>query len=226
MSAPRLAVVWGDSEAYGVRIAVERTGEKSLRAERWVEAHADVLYRHALLRVRQPSVAEDLVQETLLAAWNSPAERQERDERAERSWLFGILRHKVADHFRKQAREATPYDPATLADLEASQFEGGGWPGTHWSSVTGPGVWSQPEASLHQQEFLKALEACTRQLPEKVGQAFLLRELDGHGVREICSTLGVSQNNLFVMLHRARLALRRCLELKWFGRKERENHPT
>jgi len=202
---------------------VERTGEKSLRAEQWVQAHADVLYRQAVLRVRQPSVAEDLVQETLLAAWNSPGERQERDERTERSWLFGILRHKIADYFRKHAREPTPYDPATLADLEASQFEAGGWPGPHWSSLTGPGAWSHPEASLHQREFFEVLEACTRQLPEKVGQAFLLRELDGYGVQEICSTLGVSQNNLFVMLHRARLALRRCLELKWFDQKKREN---
>ena len=198
---------------------MERALEKTRRAERWVQAHADVLYRHALLRVRQSTIAEDIVQETFLAAWNAHTEGQERDERTERSWLFGILRHKIADYYRKQSREQTPYDPATLAELEAAQFDAGGWPGPHWCRLTGPGAWSHTEASLHRREFWEVLQQCTNQLPEKVGRAFMLRELDGCGVPEICSTLGVSQSNLFVMLHRARLALRRCVELKWFGRK-------
>jgi RNA polymerase sigma-70 factor (ECF subfamily) len=197
---------------------MERVLENSQRAEQWVRAHADVLYRHALFRVREPGMAEDLVQETLLAAWSSAAKNQPRDEQTERSWLFGILRHKLADHYRSRAHDQTPYDPAMLAELEAAQF-GTGLCGPHWSRSTAPGGWSNTDAALHQREFWEVLDQCTRQLPEKVRQAFLLRELDGCDAKQICSLLEISMSNLFVMLHRARLALRRCLELKWFGRK-------
>jgi RNA polymerase sigma-70 factor (ECF subfamily) len=174
-----------------------------------------------VLRVRESSVAEDLVQETLLAAWKSTAEQRDQRVRSEPAWLLGILRHKIADYYRKQARGETAYDPDALAELEASQFSSGGWCGPHWLGSTGPGAWSQTSASLRRREFWEILQACTRHLPEKVARAFLLRELDDCGTEDICSTMGVSQNHLFVMLHRARLALRRCLELNWFGRKKR-----
>ena len=197
---------------------MEATRTKAVSAQRWVEVHADVLYRHALFRVGHSSDAEDLVQDTLVAAWKSRTDEEERDEQTERAWLVGILRHKVVDYYRRQSREPTAYDPEVLAELEDSQFDAGGWPGPHWSRIAAPGSWSHTEASLHQREFFEVLRECTDRLPETLGQAFVLRELDGCEVPEICSTLGVNQNNLFVMLHRARLALRRCLELKWFGR--------
>jgi RNA polymerase sigma-70 factor (ECF subfamily) len=199
---------------------MERVLEKSQRAERWVRCHADVLYRHALFRVPEPGIAEDLVQETFLSAWKSPARDQPRDESAERSWLFGIMRHKLADYYRNRSQDQMPCDPAALADLEAAQFATGAC-GLHWARTSTPGAWCNTDEALQQREFFEVLQKCTYRLPNQVRQAFLLRELDGCGTREICDLLGISMSNLFVMLHRARLALRRCLEVNWFGRTRR-----
>jgi len=186
-------------------------------AEKWVEAYGDKLYRHALARVRNAAVAEDLVQETFVSAWKSrhsspPAE-------SEPAWLLGILRNKVADYFRHRSRREAAWDPDTLAELEEAQFSAGGWCGPHWLSATGPRGWGSTAASLQSRDFFRVLTACTEKLPGQAAQVFLLRELDGQETSDICATLAITPNHLFVLLHRARLALRRCLELNWFGHK-------
>ncbi len=184
----------------------------------WVDAHGDYLYRYALARVRDTSLAEDLVQETLLAALQSRDAYAGRS--AERTWLTGILKHKLVDHFRRASRLVYP------AQVEGEEFEHeelfrreGEWK-DHFDPTRAPVEWrTGPEELLEQGEFWEVLGKCLSPLPARVAGAFTLREMEGMPSEEICEVLGVTVNNLWVMLHRARMHLRRCLELNWFAAK-------
>ena len=182
----------------------------------WVDEHGDYLFRYAMFRLRETTTAEDAVQETLLAALQAYDTYAGRG--SERAWLTGILKHKLTDHFRRLGRE-TP-----LSQIEGEEFEhgeffrppGDEWEG-HWAVGYTPSEWCEtPESRAEQGEFFRVLDECLSPLPARVSGAFVLREVDGLGTEEICRTFGVSANNLWVMLHRARLHLRRCLELNWF----------
>jgi len=182
-----------------------------LDPDQWVERFADLLYRQALLRVRNPAVAEDLVQEVFLSAWRSRSRSGQVS--SEQAWLLGILRHKVADYFRAQCREENAGEE--LAEFEQQQFNSDSGV-AHWRVA--PRTWPSPTESLERREFWGVLHGCTGRLPPKVARAFVLREVDDLPTAEICDLLDIQQNHLFVLLHRARLALRRCLEVSWFGR--------
>ena len=185
----------------------------------WVDEHGDYLYRFALLRLRDASRAEDAVQETLLAALQSYGNFAGRG--SERTWLVGILKHKVTDQFRRLGREAQApaRDDEEFAHEEFFRAQGE-W-ADHWEVAYAPGEWSaSPEALVERGEFWSVFEDCLRPLPERTASAFLMREVDGQTSEEICEVLGVKVNNLWVMLHRARLHLRHCLELNWFKRPE------
>ena len=182
---------------------------QTLDPETWVDQHGDALYRYALFRVQNAQVAEDLVQETLIAALRA------RDGFAGRStvrtWLFGILKHKIIDHIRKVSRERPHEDIESLMNMSDDIFDGrGGWKAK-------PAEWTTDPALLFQQhEFWEILQACMLALPPRLNQAFTLRELDGLSTEEVRKILQVSATNGGVMLHRARMRLRECLERKWF----------
>jgi RNA polymerase sigma-70 factor (ECF subfamily) len=177
---------------------------------RWLEAHGDALYAYAYTRLRTPALAEDMVQETLLAALGT--ESRFRGESSERTWLIGILKHKVLDHFRRAARErplGEHYDEDT--GHIAGYFDESG----HWAHELGS--WVEPERALEQEQFRAALSACLERLPERLRTLYALRELDGLETDELMKILNISsRNNLWVMLSRARLQLRQCLESNWF----------
>lgn len=185
--------------------------------EAWVEAHGDALYRFALLRLRDPRLAEEIVQETFLAALQS------RDrflgQSSERSWLIGILKHKVIDHFRKNSRERPADDIGSSEDDPEGAFDGNG----HWKrDETGPAEWAaDPDLLLERKEFWTAMERCLSKLPSQMASAFSLREIDEYDSREVCEVLAISASNLWVLLHRARMQLRKCLEVHYFGIKQR-----
>lgn len=185
---------------------------RDLNPEGWVAKHCDDLYRHALARVRDPETAKDLVQETFLAAWQS-SERFA-GHASERTWLARILRNKIVDHYRKRRPEIAVEDE--LAGLEEKHFERGGLHKGGWISSNAPASWKDATQCLEESEFWDVLHQCANKLPAKVANVFLLREVDGRSSEEICSALGMNRNHLSVLLHRARLALRRCLELHWF----------
>jgi len=180
----------------------------------WLARYGDYLYRFALARVRNPTVAEDVVQDTLLAAFKG--RRSFAGRSAERSWLTGILKHKIIDHFRKTSRESPVEDVEPWTQELAAPFTASGHYGMEPGQ--GPAAWD-PEAvrALEQQEFRAILTQCLAGLPPRLAAAFTLREMDGLGSPDICKTLGVTATNLWVMLHRARLQLRRCLEARWFA---------
>ncbi len=179
--------------------------------ERWVDEHGDCLYRYALARVRRPEVAEDLVQDALLAAVRTSDGFAGRA--SERTWLVGILKNKVCDHFRKLGRETTFTDMEFFSGEPADKFDGDDF----WIHERGPVEWKlEGAAALERAEFWQALNSCVSKLPERIAAVFTMREMDDVPSREVCATLGISDANLWVMLHRARMALRQCLELNYF----------
>jgi RNA polymerase sigma-70 factor (ECF subfamily) len=181
----------------------------------WVDEHGDYLYRYAIFRLHDASLAEDVVQETLLAALQAYGNFAGRG--SERTWLVGILKHKVTDHFRRTSREATVIESEEQFD-HAEFFRQGEWT-DHWKVEYAPVEWhANPEELLEQGEFWEVFSQCLQPLPARISSAFTLREVDGLASEEICEILNVTVNNLWVMLHRARMHLRRCIEVNWFGR--------
>ena len=180
------------------------------RAESWLDQHGDALFRYALLRVREPVVAEDLVQETLLAALKGLDKFQGRG--SERTWLIAIMKHKIADHFRRAQREVLA-QPSTDWFTEAEFFD---TTDGEWTSAHAPADWAtSPAQAVERSGFWKAFNDCLGHMPTRTASAFTLREVDGLQSEAICRMLGISVNNLWVMLHRARMHLRDCLETNW-----------
>lgn len=177
----------------------------------WLVEHGDYLYRYALARLRDPHLAEDMVQETLVAAIqnNSYAGKS-----TPRTWLTGILKHKIIDLMRRQQREqplegdSLPVEPG-MDDFFADD-DG------HW--IDKPQPWAAPEDGLEQKQFLAILQQCMDRLPKKLAQIFLMREVHESDNEEICKELEISTTNAWVMLYRARMGLRKCLELNWLGK--------
>jgi RNA polymerase sigma-70 factor (ECF subfamily) len=175
-----------------------------------IEALRPYLLRFAALELRNPETAEDCVQEALLAALAAEASFEGRSNL--RTWLTGILKHKIVDAIRRGKRERPVEDLEDEAgELEALFDETG-----HWREPPQP--WDNPDGALHQKQFLQALEDCLACLPARTAQIFMLREHLGLEVAEICKELGLTATNCGVLLYRARMALRQCLEKNWFAR--------
>jgi len=175
-----------------------------------LERHRPYLLRFALLQLRERNAAEDAVQETLLAAIQGAARFA--GQSSVRTWLVGILKHKIVDSIRKTAREQPVESRAESGgeeDLEAFFARDG-----HFAEP--PEEWASPERSLEERRFFEALERCLQSLPRNTASAFTMRELMGLDTEEICKELGVSTSNCWVMLYRARMSLRACLERTWF----------
>src|SRR5450432_382417 len=169
------------------------------------------------MRLRDPARAEDAVQETFLAALRGGKSFAGRS--AEKSWLVGILKNKIFDHYRKASRETSFTDLDFYADEESDRFVAGGPGQNGWVHALGPAEWPpNPGAGLDNEIFWKTFHDCSNKLPKNVAVVFSLREVDGMESKEICGLLSISESNLWVMLHRARMALRRCLETNWFGK--------
>jgi RNA polymerase sigma-70 factor (ECF subfamily) len=181
----------------------------------WVDLHGDYLYKYAIFRLRNGSAAEDCVQETFLAALKAYSGFEGRG--SERTWLVGILKHKVTDHFRRVTREA-PIGETEGEEFEHNEFftRTDEWT-NHWNAGYAPREWlATPEELIERSDFWKVLNDCLSPLPERTASAFTLREVDGLTSEQICEALNITVNNLWVMLHRARLHLRNCLEINWF----------
>jgi RNA polymerase sigma-70 factor (TIGR02943 family) len=189
--------------------------ESAVNPERWVDDHGDYLYRYAMIRIRNATLAKDLVQETLLAALRGREHFGGRS--SERGWLSGILKNKIMDHYRKLGRETSFTDMEFLADEFSEKFIHG-W----WIHREGPIAW-KPEADVvvHRDEFWAVMRDCLGKLPSRISSVFMLREMEGLTTREICKSLSVTENNIWVMLHRARMALRECLEVNWFKKSDK-----
>ncbi|MFC1858485.1 sigma-70 family RNA polymerase sigma factor [Thermodesulfobacteriota bacterium] len=177
--------------------------------ETWVDEYGDQLYQFAFTRVHDSEIAADLVQETFLAGLKSKDRFEGRSSM--RTWLTGILKHKIIDHLRKKNREYPVTDIELYVDTLGEFFDKSG----HWK--TGPAKWiANPSKLYEQQEFLEIFYQCLSGLTSRLADAFKLREIDGLSTDEICKVLSITATNLWVLLHRARMKLRGCLERNWF----------
>jgi RNA polymerase sigma-70 factor, ECF subfamily len=193
---------------------------KTFDATIWVDTHGDYLYAFALSRVRDEGLAEDLVQDTLLAAMQTKNSYEARS--SERTWLCGILKHKIIDFYRKNSRQVQLTDEDTdLTGVNRFFERDDGWNG-HWQIKLRPVALTEtPEDVLERTEFWKVLQTCMSGLPMRVADVFTLREVDGLTSEEVCDVMNLSANNFWVIMHRARMQLRRCVEIKWFRRSEK-----
>lgn len=169
------------------------------------------LLRVARLQLRDQALAEDVVQDTLAAALT--AQGTFTGKSSVKTWLTGILKHKIVDAIRRKQKE--PISASTLdEDLDLEDFDGmfkesGGW-------VTPPSEWGDPEQALNRQQFFAVMEECMEKLPPNTARVFMMREVMDLDSAEICKELAITANNLWVILYRARMSLRECLELNWF----------
>lgn len=176
---------------------------------RQIEALRPTLLKYAQLQLRNPAWAEDAVSETLLAALEKPQAFAGASQL--KTWLIGILKHKLIDQIRRNSRElSTTASPEDGEDLDELLFAADG----HWREAQHD--WGDPEAVLRQLDFMKVLEACVEKLPGQQGRLFMMREWLELESDEICKELAITPTNLWVMLHRARLRLRECLQAGWF----------
>lgn len=184
-------------------------------AERWLDEHGNALYSFALLHLRDPHLAEDAVQETLLAALQ--ARQRYSGSASVRTWLTGILKHKIIDEFRRQARDV----PAAGSEEEAweqteseqvdHEFKNNG----HWNHLLSD--WGNPEKNLYSEQFWSIIERCIGTMSPKAARLFVLRELWDMDSETVCMELSITPNNLWTSLHRARLGMRQCLERSGLG---------
>jgi len=177
--------------------------------EYWIEEYGDYLFRFALFRLSNEETARDMVQETLIAAWK--AKKNFRGDSSLRTWLVGIMKHKITDLIRKEIRGRKLSD-ALENDPTSSMFD----KNDSWSKPV-QGWDDDPEHLYSNQQFLRTLQNCVSALPEQHRHVFTLRELNGEDTESVCNSCGISSTNLHVIMHRARLALRQCLEKNWFG---------
>jgi RNA polymerase sigma-70 factor (ECF subfamily) len=174
-----------------------------------VQALRPQLLRFARTQLRNEAWAEDAVSETVLAALEKPQAFGGHSQL--KTWLVGILKHKVVDLLRRHAREATVLDADDRAELDEQLFNATG----HWREL--PADWGDPQAAFGQRQFFEVLQACCDHLPPVQGRVFMMREWLELDSDEICKQLSISATNLWVLLHRARLRLRECLQTRWFG---------
>jgi RNA polymerase sigma-70 factor (ECF subfamily) len=172
---------------------------------RWLDDHGDLLFGYALRRVRRREVAEDLVQETLLAAFRQIGSFDGRGEPG--TWLVGILRHKIVDHVRREAiRRAEPLDDGDVERCEWGFAADGSWAAmpTDWAA--------DPARRADAAELRRAIDDCRAKLPPPLAAAYAARDVEQLTVEQACDLLDVSPNHLAVRLYRARMAMRGCVE--------------
>jgi RNA polymerase sigma-70 factor (ECF subfamily) len=179
-------------------------------ATNWVETHGDYLFNFAIGQVRDTNIAEDLVQETFLAALKSQNNFSGRS--SERTWLVSILRHKIYDHMRKACRErAVRVDPLPASDEDAAFEDSLAW--IHQIAAES----TSPSHRIELAEFRQHLEKAMGKLPPRIAQVFQLYSIEERPNAEVCERLNISESNLWVMLHRARKQLRSELNSWWQG---------
>ena len=163
------------------------------------------MVRFAILQLRDTHLAEDVVHEAIAAAFKSTGF----DGRASiKTWMFAILRNKIIDVIRERQRHPLEqFLEEDLGDLDEAFDES-----EHWHTSHKPTSWGHPETVLANEQFWIIFQACLNQLPENTARVFMMREHIGLEIKEICQELAISESNCWVIMSRARMRLRLCLE--------------
>jgi RNA polymerase sigma-70 factor (ECF subfamily) len=189
----------------------QSAGASPAPVERWLAEHGDVLWRFVLGRTQSRDVAEEVVQETVLAAMQGYGSFA--GDSSERTWLLAIAAHKIADHFRAARRRAPGADALSVPDVHDDQAD-------FQAMFTPQGMWAKPprawglgvSSTTENAEMLVALRRCIEALPPSQAEAVWLRDLLNIPGAEVCKAMGISPTNLWSRMHRARAALRLCVE--------------
>ena len=193
--------------------------EAVLIDQEFIEAVRRDMVKFAQLQLRDAALAEDAVQEALLAAL--AGEQRFAGRSALKTWVFGILRNKIIDLIRQHSRStnisALSSDEMAMDEAYDALFQAN----AHWAPATRPRAWGDPEESLRERQFWDVFEICLNHLPENTARVFMMREFLEFETAEVCSELRISLSNCHVILHRARNGLRRCLENGWFASGEK-----
>ena len=181
-----------------------------------LQTHRRYLLRVAQLQLRDPDLAEDVVQETIVAALSAQAGFTGKS--SVKTWLTGILKHKIVDAIRQKQRqpvlEASFDEETDLEEFDPLFKDNGAWDAK-------PADWGDPETALSRRQFFDVMELCLEKLPPNTARVFMMREVMELESDEICKELAITANNLWVILYRARMALRQCLEQNWFAGQSR-----
>jgi RNA polymerase sigma-70 factor (ECF subfamily) len=181
----------------------------TVNPEIWVEAYRDSLFKYALSRLRDADLAEERIQETFLAALQS--RKHFHGLASEKTWLISILKRKIYDYFRRISRDKQFNVTASMECIRYDVFNRMSKPAVRSS------IWfSDPSRAYEEKEFLKIIKQALSELPGRLAQVFILREVIELSSQEICEFMDISICNLYVMMHRARKRLRHNLQLKWF----------
>ncbi len=182
-----------------------------LEPEHWIDRYGDVLLNYALLRIPERDIARDLVQDTFVSALNTVDTF--RGEASEKSWLFLILRSRILDYYKKK-KEVIQSDlqGQDADDADDDFFDEKGF----WLPDKRPQDWSTDRA-IASKEFMQVLDGCLKRLKAKQRDAFAMKYLEDLETEEICKELSVSSSNYWILIHRAKLQLRSCLEQTWLN---------
>ena len=171
-----------------------------------VKTYTKDLLGYAIIKVYQKEIAEDLVQDTFLSAHQSYENFKGKSN--VKTWLFSILKHKIADYYRLKYKENTETSSGILQEFFNEN--------ERWKPEHRPVNWGNEKELLDDPDFAKALKECFDKLPQQWSSAVQLKYLEEHNAETICSKLEISKANFWQIIHRAKLQLRNCLELKWF----------
>lgn len=195
--------------------AVKYQNDPAIVIESWVNAYSDKMYSWCLYKTNSKEIAEDLVQDTFMAAFQSIKKYEGKSD--PKTWLFSILNNKIADHFRKLYRNPTITESKINQSSEASFFETWFDSNGGWLEEQRPQAWRDEDAHLIDNKiFVQVLQSCMNKLSPDCYSAIQLKYLEGKKGEIICHELQISPTNFWQLLHRARLQLRRCLEINWF----------
>lgn len=178
----------------------------------WVYAYSDLLYHYALQRAGDTELCKDLVQDTFLSAWRN--KDNFRGETSSKNWLFLILKRKIIDHYRKaSSHEIMEVIKESHDDHAYFDVDG------HWKKAMYPQTLTVDFGeSIETREFYKVFSQCRNKLKDVQQAVFTMKYLDGLESDEICRELEITQSNYWVIIHRAKVLLRACLEKNWINR--------
>jgi len=180
-----------------------------LNTDKWIDNYADYMYNYAIVRVNDSDLAKDLVQDTFFAGLKSAKNFQGKS--TERTWLISILKRKIIDHYRKINSKKGQAE-VRMNFYDAGENEG------NWLEERVPQSWeNQSEKSVENDELKKQLSSCIEALPEKYAMVFRMKTIQEFETEEICKELDITSSNLWVIIHRARTQLRKCMEDNWFN---------
>lgn len=176
----------------------------NLNPEKWVNAYGDYLYSFAMSRLSSQALAEDLLQETFLSAYQ--ARDSFKGKSNEKTWLVSILKRRIADYYRKKARSKEQSSTFDSPFVQEDFLNG------TWKENRSPLQWDQSEDWAQDEAFVQIMKKCISKLPDKWKSVFSMKHVEEAKNAEICEELDVTESNIWTILHRCRLQLRECIE--------------